>query len=55
MRLHDDKFELLCHTHKTTKEFEMLPHHNEFFSYETKECDIYPKRRGPMTDPCGHH
>ena len=44
MMLHDDKFELLCHTHKTTKEFEMLPHQNEFFSYETKECDIYPKK-----------
>ena len=40
MVLHEDKFELLCHTTKKSNPFQELPFSNQFFEYETTSGTI---------------
>ena len=43
MKLHDEKFELLCHTTKTSKLMQELPFQSKYFEYITeKGTTIYP-------------
>ena len=45
MKLHDDKFELLCHTTKTSKLMQELPFQSKYFEYITeKGTVIYPSK-----------